>query len=136
MDISSTMKYLNELNVDEIIRNKSLMSSLALKRLVKPILKFLGRDVEAPIWFYVGTRGDHIIVSKTYCSCKDFVINVMSRKKKPVCRHLIIQVVGSKKGLYRVVEIESLDLFYKIIHEISSIGLSPTLRRLLHRRSR
>ncbi len=132
MDVIDTIKYIDEIDVEHVLENKSITSSLALKRLVKPRLLFIGGDIEPHVWFYVGPRGDYVIVPKTYCSCKDFVINVMSRKKKRVCRHLIIQFIGSRKGLYRVVDIRDLETFSKIIHEILDINISPTLRKLLY----
>ena len=130
----STSMYLREKGFEEFKKDKTLQSSLALKRLVKPVFRF-ARDIESPIWFYVGTRSDHLIMPRIFCSCKDFVINVMSRKSKHVCRHLIIQFIGEQKGFYRVVELPDVETFVKIVYEILDINISPTLRKLLYRRS-
>ena len=131
IDYTDTYAYLEEKSTEDFLKDKSIQSSLALKRLIKPILQF-NKNVEPPVWFYVSPRRDHLIVPRTYCSCKDFIINVMSRKKKQVCRHLIIQYIGNIKKMYRTIIIPDLDTFLKIINEILDINISPTLRKLLY----
>ncbi len=132
MNIRDTIDFLERL-VLENVSDKTIWSSVSLKRIVKPILLYMGRDYYPPIWFYVGIKRDYVIVPRIYCSCKSFTINVMTRNRKKVCRHLVIQHIAEKMGLYRVVEIDDPDTYIRIIWEILDIERSPLLRKLLHK---
>lgn len=131
INYTDTLSYLNRKSYEEFEKDRSLQSSLALKRLVKPIFVF-AENIEAPTWFYVTPRRDYLIIPGLYCSCKNFIINVMSRKNKYVCKHLVIQYIGSRKNMYRIVKLSDLDTYLNIIREILSINISPTLRKLLY----
>jgi predicted nucleic acid-binding Zn finger protein len=133
IDYTSIRRYLSGKSVEELSSDRRIYSSLLLKRLVKPILGFK-KDYEPPIWFYVAPNRDYIIVPETYCSCKDFIINVMSRKNREVCRHLVIQYLGGLKKIYREVLIPDMESYTRIIYEILDINISPTLRKLLYQR--
>ncbi|MET1160764.1 MAG: hypothetical protein ABWW65_07380 [Thermoprotei archaeon] len=131
MSVNDTYSYISNIKIEAVLRDKPLYSELVTKRVIKPVIKgFLN---ELPIWFYTGVRGDYVLVSRVYCSCKDYIINIMSRKSKKSCKHLIIQKLAEETNEYRVVEVEDLDTLYKIVREILEIGISPTLRGLLHR---
>lgn len=131
MDVRDTYSYFDETVVEEV-SDRSVWSNASLKRMVKPILSYVGGEAEPVTWFYVGARHDHIIIPRIYCSCKDYLINVMSRKRRRVCRHLVIQYIAEKNGLYRVVSINDPDTYMSIVNEIIDIGVSLTLRKLLH----
>jgi len=131
LDVRDTYSYFDETVVEEV-SDRSVWSNASLKRMVKPILSYVGGEAEPVTWFYVGARHDHIIIPRIYCSCKDYLINVMSRKRRRVCRHLVIQYIAEKNGLYRVVSINDPDTYMSIVNEIIDIGVSLTLRKLLH----
>ena len=130
MSIAETFRYISEVKKTGFLGNRSIQSSLMLKRLVKP--RLLSIDICPPLWFYTGVKRDYVVIPRVYCSCKSFVINVMSRKSVKTCRHLLIQAIGEENGLYREAAINDLDTLYKIVKEILDLGISPTLRRVLH----
>lgn len=132
MNVFKLREHLERINISEVLRNRTISSSLLLKRVVKPKLLFLERDY-TPVWFYVGVR-DYVVIPKTYCSCMDFVVNVMSRKSKLVCRHLLIQYISEKTNTYREVRVNDNEELSRIISEVININISPTLRKLLFRR--
>jgi len=130
VSVKDTYEYVLKALSDPSSLDRVVKSQALLKKMIKPRLLFYRGDTN--IWFYIGTRYDHIIVPRTYCSCKEFLINVMSRKKKLVCKHLLIQELSEKTSNYRVVEISEPSLLYKIINEILDMNISPTLRKLLY----
>lgn len=132
MSIYRLREYFEKIRIDELLKNSGVSSSLLLKKIVKPKPLF-SINKYIPIWFYVSVR-DYVVIPQTYCSCMDFVINVMSRKSKVVCKHLLIQYISEKTNNYREVEISSIEELAKIINEIIDINISPTLRKLLFRR--
>ncbi len=82
-------------------------------------------------WFFLGRTGTYIIIPKTFCSCVDFEINVVERKKIPTCYHLVAQVVAEAYGKYRCVSNLPVDEVLKIYDEIEKRQLSATLHKYL-----
>jgi len=130
-DYTKVKEYLVEKGTAEFGGDRAIQASLALRKIVKPILLFAG-NAEPPVWFYIGVKNDYVIVPRMFCSCKDFVVNVMSTKNKPFCKHLVLQLVSEARNMYRTVAIPSITDYLKIIREVLSINISPTLRKLLY----
>jgi len=130
-DYTKVKQYLEERGSLEFSEDRAIQASLTLRKIVKPILLFAG-NAEPPVWFYIGVRNDYIIVPRAFCSCKDFVINVMSMKNKPFCKHLVLQFMSEAMNIYRTVAIPSISDYLKIVREILSTNISPTLRKLLY----
>jgi len=130
-DYAKVREYLEERSGTEFSVDRAIQASLALRKIVKPVLPF-AKNAEPPVWFYIGVKNDYIVVPRMFCSCKDFVINVMSMRNKPFCKHLVLQFMSEVKGMYRIVAIPSVSDYSKIINEILSINISPTLRKLLY----
>lgn len=130
MSVENTIKYVLKLPEHSI--EKTLLSRVQLKKIIKLKVVIGGKEVNLPFYFYVGERRDHVVVPYVYCSCKNFTIRVMSKKEKPSCKHLIMVRLALEKSVYRELLIEDLTLLRKIVKEIIEIGLSPTLRKLLY----
>ncbi|MEM1674973.1 MAG: hypothetical protein QXX35_01605 [Desulfurococcaceae archaeon] len=132
MNVFKLVEFFEKTSVEKLTENKKISSSILLRRIVKPKLLYMSGEY-TPVWFYIGVK-DHVIIPKTYCSCMDFIVNVMSRKTRLFCKHLLIQYISEKTNNYREVEINSVEELTRIINEIIDINISPTLRRLLFRR--
>lgn len=87
-------------------------------------------DGKTLIWIFMGRREDHIIIPRTYCSCKDFIIHVLSQRRKLFCYHLVGQVIAEREKKYREVNVD-LKTCSIIVDEILDKGISVTLRRIL-----
>ncbi|MEM1541343.1 MAG: hypothetical protein QW101_02290 [Ignisphaera sp.] len=82
--------------------------------------------------FYVfkGLKKDYIVAPCRFCTCDDFVVNYLSRKRENPCYH----VVGFKiaETVNKVVELEvDPKILAKIVEEVIYDGFSSTLRKLL-----
>lgn len=82
-------------------------------------------------WFFLGKTRTYILIPKTFCSCADFEINVVERKKIPACYHLVAQVVAEVHGKYRCVSNMSVSDVLSIYSEIETRQLSVTLHKYL-----
>lgn len=130
MDAKVTRQYILSLSLDELKLMRELYSKVLMGKIIQPRITGF-TDEQSPAWFYIGERYDHIIVPHTYCSCRDFLIRVMSRKQSLACKHLLMQRIAELKGKYRIVEMGS-EEYLRIIYEIVRINISPTLRKLLY----
>jgi len=82
-------------------------------------------------WFFLGKTRTYIIIPKIFCSCVDFEINVVERKKIPTCYHLVAQVLAEVYGRYRYVSDLPIDEALRIYDEIEKRQLSATLHKYL-----
>lgn len=94
------------------------------------IVKVEAKD-ESIHWFFLGKTGTYIVIPKTFCSCVDFEINVVERKKIPTCYHLVAQVVAEVYDKYRRVSDLPVDEVLRIYDEIEKRQLSATLHKYL-----
>jgi len=122
-------KYVASLDIDELKSIPEVYSLAALKRFIKPLLAGLG---EAPAWFYVSPRRDHVVVPRYFCTCKDYTIRVMARRHNLSCKHVLAQKLAELTGSYRTLFLD-IDEYISIVLEITRMGISPTLRRLLYK---
>ncbi|MEM4527857.1 MAG: SWIM zinc finger family protein [Desulfurococcaceae archaeon] len=82
-------------------------------------------------WVYMGPRSDYLIIPRTFCSCKDFIIRVIALKQTHFCKHLMGVEMAIRMKKFRVIEMKIEDLM-KIINEIMKSGFSTTLRRKMY----
>ncbi len=131
MDYRVVKEYLNELSVKQLESMKRIISPVTLRKFIKIVIKEGKNKYEAPIWFYIGTRSDHIIVPRLYCSCKHFVIRVMSEKQSLGCLHIAGQKLAEEKRIYRVIEMTHEECL-EAIYEILKYGRSRVVRKILY----
>ncbi|WFO75744.1 hypothetical protein J4526_02435 [Desulfurococcaceae archaeon MEX13E-LK6-19] len=133
MDINEVVNYISQHWSMEIKRNPRIESIVTLRKIIKIYIDIHGTLIEYPARFYIGVKRDHIIIPGVYCSCKDYVIHVMSEKKSKACIHLFAEEAAKEKNLYRTIVID-INTLYKIINEIMLFDRSPTLRRILYKK--
>ncbi len=131
MDYRVVKEYINELSVEQLESMKRIVSPVTLRKFIKIVIKEGKSKYEAPIWLYIGTRSDHIIVPRLYCSCKHFVIRVMSEKQSLGCIHIVGQKLAEEKRLYRVIEMSHKE-YLEAIYEIIRYGRSRVIRKILY----
>jgi len=83
------------------------------------------------LWFYLGKKEVYLIIPMTFCSCMDFLINVVERKIVPTCYHLASQILAENYGKYRRLSNITVDEEEAILEEVEKYKYSPTLVRLL-----
>lgn len=134
MDVNTVIASLSSIDKEYLKKNPHIWSIIALKKIVKTRIVIGGSSIEHPIRFYIGVKRDHVIIPRVFCSCKDFIIHVMSEKKRRYCIHLLAERVLEDKKYYRSITID-INTLHKIINEIMMFDRSPTLRRILYKNS-
>lgn len=119
-----TLTYLSGDNLDIPPRSKVAIRE---RRVVK--VSVGGRSFT----FFKGRDRDYFIVGRFFCSCKDFEFNVVLRRRRPACYHLIATEVAERIGAVRELRLGA-DEFYDVVYELILDGKSNTLRKLILKR--
>ncbi len=122
--VEETLKYIE--NIIGKHRALRVKESLFENRVVKIVL-----NNNREHWFFLGKTNTYILIPKTFCSCIDFEINVVERKKIPACYHLVTQVLAQVYGRYRIVRDIKPDDLLCIYGEIEERQISATLHKYL-----
>ena len=125
IDVKTIEKSLSELEKHKKFSSKSI-EAIHMKRIVKITIN----NKYVPYWIFLGKSGDYIVIPRTSCTCKDFLIHVIAQKQKTYCYHLEAQILAEKEGKYIEITVNKDDL-NTILLEILKNQYSPTLRRIL-----
>jgi predicted nucleic acid-binding Zn finger protein len=56
------------------------------------------------VWTVRGKKMDYLILDDFYCSCDDFYLNVVIRRKATSCYHLLAKTIADSLDVYESVE--------------------------------
>ncbi len=85
------------------------------------------------IVFLLGKKEDHVLIPPIYCSCRDFKINSVLRKRRGNCYHVYAYCLSEKNGNIKVIndkDIEDMRIRV-IIAQLFKGGRSGLLRKIL-----
>ncbi|MEM1834480.1 MAG: metal-binding protein [Thermosphaera sp.] len=128
LDVRDTARYLESIAPDSP-EAREIISEVYEKRFVKISCTLGERTVD--VWVYMGPRSDYLIVPRSFCSCKDFMIRVASTRKTLACKHLVGVELALRLGKKRDLALDA-DTCVKIAFEVLEKNLSPTLRKALY----
>jgi predicted nucleic acid-binding Zn finger protein len=66
----------------------------------KRVTKHIFKPSNKQIWIVSGKNRDYLIISDFYCTCDDFYLNVVIRKKIKVCYHILAKRLAEALNLY------------------------------------
>jgi len=89
-------KVLEELSLEFGERFWRALRAVAERRVKKYVFEPSGRR----LWVVVGRRQDYLIISDFYCSCEDFYLNVVVRRKTFMCYHLLAKRLAEALKVY------------------------------------
>lgn len=114
------------LNFDKEVRGrvKKALESKVEAKIVKCNVE--GRTV----WFYLGPKSTHYIIPRTYCSCKDYNLNVVHKSVNSPCYHLILQVLVEAENSFLEVELDR-EVFREVLEEVEELEESEKLKRIV-----
>lgn len=98
--------------IDKIFENKS---HKVLEVISKGIVKVVHSPSNREVWLAKGNKCEHLIYPKTYCSCQDFYKNVVIKRKRPFCKHILAQVICEASGEYNMRESDDEDFKHLIM---------------------
>jgi len=113
--------------IDEGVKNPpdKAIELVRLRRIIKLI-----SESGKIIYIALGTTGDYLLIPKLFCTCKDFELNVVIRRTKGTCYHLIALELALKSNNFRELRVSD-DVLNDIMYEILFSGRSVTLRKKL-----
>jgi len=105
-------KFITFLN--DIYPNKSTSVIEVLKR---GIIKYIYKPSNRTVWTAQGENQEHLIYPKLYCSCQDFYKNVVIKKKRKFCKHILAQVISEALNQFKIVSLDD-NKFKELISEL------------------
>ena len=114
--------------IKQFSKHNKVIEAITSKRFIK----FKTNNLATEYWGYLGKERDYILIPCLYCSCPDFIINVLSKRIRDFCYHLVALEIARKKHMYRELSINERDLII-VIFEIITRSFSPYLRKLIYR---
>ena len=83
------------------------------------------------IYVFKGTREDYLLLPPYYCSCMDFQINVIARRLRVGCYHILASCISKVYGRVKEFILNDIDTTTTVINEILTHGRSNTIRQLV-----
>lgn len=124
--IEDLERELRELDENEVSRDPRVLEVLLSKRLYR--IKWREKE----FFVYRSGREDYLIIPRAMCTCLDFVLNAVMRRKKSSCIHLRAVEIAARKNLFKDIEVRSNKDFEHILYSIISSGQIPGEKALLH----
>ncbi|HDI74338.1 MAG: hypothetical protein DRJ52_07315 [Thermoprotei archaeon] len=84
-------------------------------RVWKIIVESQGNSWETWIVYGPKMKTCHIVVPGKHCDCLDFLFNVIIRRKKCACYHIIAQKMAEAQGKYQTVVLKEEDFVEVLI---------------------
>ncbi|MEJ2251251.1 MAG: hypothetical protein P8Y97_16560 [Candidatus Lokiarchaeota archaeon] len=100
--------------LDKALKDGSEKVLLSIKR---GITKYIYQPSQRVLWTSMGENKEHIIYPKMYCSCNDFYKQVVIKRTRPYCKHLITQVICEVLNQFETIKLEEKQ-FKDIIDDI------------------
>jgi len=92
--------------LETIFPDKSINVIDVLK---KGIIKYTYKPSNRIVWAAKGENQEHLIYPKLYCSCQDFYKNVVIKKKRKFCKHILAQIISDALNKFETVTLEDND---------------------------
>lgn len=77
-----------------------------LKVIERGITKYTFKPSNKIVWTAMGQNNEYLIYPKVYCGCIDFYKNVVIKRIRGFCKHIIAQVICEALNNYQVSIIE------------------------------
>lgn len=100
--------------IEEINRVFANKAERVLEAIEKGISKYVYKPSNRVIWIAMGENSEHIIYPKVYCSCQDFYKNVVIKRKRDYCKHLLAQVICEALNDYKTLELNDVEFSHLI----------------------
>ena len=100
--------------LETIFPNKSQDALEVIKRGIK---RNIYKPSNRTVWTAMGENDEYLIYPKLYCSCQYFYKNVVVKKKRIFCKHLLAQTICEALNNYHENEIKDIE-FKKFIQEL------------------
>lgn len=120
-DVYSKAKNKNDID-DELIDFIDLIFPGKVEKVLdvikKGITKYHYKPSNRVIWVALGENCIHMIYPRLYCSCQDFYKNVVTQRKRDMCKHLVAQTICEGLDDFNELDLDDED-FHTLIEDLS-----------------
>lgn len=92
-----------------------------LKVIKRGITKYTFKPSDKIVWTAMGQNNEYLIYPKVYCGCIDFYKNVVIKRIRGFCKHIIAQVICEALNNYQISIIED-DKFANFMEHLKLEG--------------
>ena len=100
--------------IEDIFPNKS---QKVLEVINKGVSKYIYKPSNRIIWITLGENCEHLIYPNLFCSCQDFYKNVVVKRKRNFCKHILAQIICNALNLHKEVELKDED-FKNLLNDL------------------
>jgi len=83
---------------------------------------------------FLGKDEDYISIPPIYCSCKDFSLNVIIRRRRASCYHLLSACISRERGTMRKYIVRDPLELATVLREVLIGGRAETVRKSIYTR--
>ena len=122
-------------NLEKLATNFGERLWKALKAITeKRVIKYIFKPSNKQIWIVSGKNRDYLVISDFYCSCDDFYLNVVIRKKNKVCYHILAKRLAEALDLYTSYNLSD-DKYEKLMLKLKTIEIrNPKEKKNIERK--
>jgi predicted nucleic acid-binding Zn finger protein len=84
------------------------------------VRRHIFRPSSRTLWTVRGKKMDYLVIDDFYCSCDDFYLNVIIRRKCASCYHLLAKVIADALGVYESVESND-EAYLPLVRELRGV---------------
>jgi predicted nucleic acid-binding Zn finger protein len=84
------------------------------------VRRHIFRPSRRTLWTVKGKKMDYLIIDDFYCSCDDFYLNVVIRRKSTSCYHLLAKVIADALDVYESVESND-EAYLPLVRELRGV---------------
>ncbi|MFX0026156.1 MAG: hypothetical protein ACFE8M_07055 [Candidatus Hermodarchaeota archaeon] len=100
--------------IEDIFPNKS---QKVLEVINKGVSKYIYKPSNRTVWITLGENCEHLIYPAFFCSCQDFYKNVVVKRKRLFCKHILAQIICNALNLHKEVELKDED-FKNLLNDL------------------
>ncbi|MFX0180955.1 MAG: hypothetical protein ACFE78_12260 [Candidatus Hodarchaeota archaeon] len=100
--------------IEDIFPNKS---QKVLEVINKGVSKYIYKPSNRTVWITLGENCEHLIYPTFFCSCQDFYKNVVVKRKRLFCKHILAQIICNALNLHKEVELKDED-FKNLLNDL------------------
>ncbi|MHA1436605.1 MAG: hypothetical protein ACTSPD_03435 [Promethearchaeota archaeon] len=103
---------------DDLIKYLERRISNKLTKVFETIKRGITKCIYYPservIWIAMGENKEYLIYPMIYCSCKDFYKNIVIKRKRTFCKHILAQIICEALNIYKKKTFEDVEFKERI----------------------
>ncbi|MCS7111258.1 MAG: hypothetical protein N3D82_03055 [Ignisphaera sp.] len=115
---------------DDILKHFLNHSKLLMAISMKRFIVLTDKEYGLRVYVFKGVDRDYLVSPCSMCTCSDFIINFVGKKRDYPCYHVIGFAIAERQNRLSYVELDHSTLV-AIISEIVFLGFSTRLRKII-----